>query len=79
MSCYGPREVALRSSLLSPASASLQPGHKLLCRLVLQVAADVAGVGAICMASEQTPTETHTFKGQSRHLYPLVLKVLILI
>lgn len=48
---------------LSPASASLQPGHKLLGRLVLQVGAYVAGVSAVCVASEQTPvTRTHAFR-----------------
>lgn len=36
--------------LLSSASTVLQPGHKLLGRLVLQVGADVAGVGAVCVA-----------------------------
>lgn len=45
---------------LSSASAGLQPGHKLLGRLVLQVGAHVAGVGAVCMAPEQTP-ETSAF------------------
>lgn len=40
---------------LSSASAGLQPGHKLLGRLVLQVGAHVTGVGAVCVASEQTP------------------------
>lgn len=47
---------------LSPASASLQPGHKLLGRLVLQVGTHIAGVGAVCMASKRTPVETHTFR-----------------
>lgn len=39
-------------SLLSSASAGLQPVHKLLGCLVLQVGAHVAGVGAVCMASK---------------------------
>lgn len=37
--------------LLSPASPCLEPGHKLLRRLVLKVGADVAGVCAFSMAS----------------------------
>lgn len=43
---------ALWLSLLSSASASLQPGHKLLGCLILQVGAHVAGVGTVCMASD---------------------------
>lgn len=38
------------SSISSP-SASLQPGHKLLGCLVLQVGTHIAGVSAVCMAS----------------------------
>lgn len=44
---------------LPPASASLQPGHELLGCLVLQVGAHVAGVGAVCVPSKQTPAGTH--------------------
>lgn len=49
-----------RSGLLPSASASLQPRHKLLDRLVLQVRAHVAGVGAVCVPSKQAPAETQT-------------------
>lgn len=44
---------------LSPASARLQPGHKLLGRLVLQVGAHVAGVGAVCVPSKHPPAGRH--------------------
>lgn len=47
------------SASLPPASAGLQPGHELLGCLVLQVGAHVAGVGAVCVPSKQTPAGTH--------------------
>lgn len=46
------RRQALWLGLLSSASAGLQPGDELLCRLVLQVGAHITGVGAVRMASE---------------------------
>lgn len=51
--------LGLGSGSLSPASAGLQPGHELLGCLVLQVGAHVAGVGAVCVPSKQTPVEKH--------------------
>lgn len=46
---------------LAPASAGLQPGHELLGRLVLQVGAHVAGVGAVCVPSKHTDkSRAHT-------------------
>lgn len=52
----------LGSGSLSPASAGLQPGHELLGCLVLQVGAHIAGVGAVCVPSKQTPLGTHRWE-----------------
>lgn len=59
---------ALGSASLSPASAGLQPGHELLGRLVLQVGAHVAGVGAVCVPSEQAAVGTHRWELRSHSL-----------